>query len=45
METVIMLINKNWFWFGPVLVTGAFIAVVYVIYDLFSGVDKEIQGL
>ena len=39
METVILLINKSWFWVGPVLVSGALTGLVYVIYDVFFGVD------
>jgi len=35
MQTLITIINANWFWFGPVIMAGSFVALAWVVRQLW----------
>jgi len=36
MDTVIDIINSNWFWFGPLAVCVLLVTLVHVVKDIFA---------
>jgi len=43
METLIMLINKNWMWLGPLLVLCFGAVLIYLCVDIFGDIQEEME--
>jgi hypothetical protein len=43
METLIIIINKNWIWLGPLLILCFGAALIWVCIDIFGEVQKEME--
>ena len=44
MEAIVMVINENWRWVGPVLLVAAGIGAVWTVLDLFDALPEDEEG-